>query len=173
MSRPAAYVFIDLDGVVRPVGTLFVRSAHGRETASFHYASEWLNAQDRFALQPALEVSPAPHYTVPGRALFGTIADSAPDRWGQTLLRREERRRARAEERTPRSLREITASLELAFEVVEFFDLEPNVARSIAADVATTVSTWRSAAAELGLKRGEIERMESAFENADLASALQ
>lgn len=102
MSRPAAYVFIDLDGVVRPVGTL--RSARGRETASFHYASEWLNAQHRFALQPALET---------------------------------------------------------------------NVARSIAADVATTVSTWRSAAAELGLKRGEIERMESAFEHADLASALQ
>lgn len=107
MSRPAAYVYIDLDGVVSAVGTLFARSARGRESATFHYASEWLNARDRFALQPALEVSPAPHYTAPGRALFGAIADSAPDRWGQTLLRREERRRAKAEERTPRSLLEI------------------------------------------------------------------
>lgn len=103
MSEPAAYVHVELGGVTRLVGTLFVST--GRST--FTYSPEWLQADDRFALEPALAVGPGPYYTAPGRALFGALGDSAPDRWGQTLLRRAERRRARAESRTPRTLREI------------------------------------------------------------------
>ena len=39
--------------------------------------------------------------------MFGALGDSAPDRWGQTLLRRAERRLAKAEARAPRALREV------------------------------------------------------------------
>ena len=107
MSVPTAHVYVDLGGVSRLTGHLFVSSSRGRETATFVYAPEWIAARDRFALQPALEISPGPYYTAPGRTIFGALGDSAPDRWGQTLLRREERARAKAEGRTPRTLRDI------------------------------------------------------------------
>jgi serine/threonine-protein kinase HipA len=38
--------------------------------------------------------------------LFGAVGDSAPDRWGRTLLRRRERGEARRERRVPQVLRE-------------------------------------------------------------------
>ncbi len=108
MSQPAAWVHVDIAGETRLVGRLYVSSGRGREdTSTFLYDDHWIAAPDRFALEPALTVSAAPHYTVPGRALFGALGDSAPDRWGQTLLRREERMRARQEGRAPRTLREI------------------------------------------------------------------
>ncbi|MHB1264543.1 MAG: type II toxin-antitoxin system HipA family toxin [Gemmatimonadaceae bacterium] len=108
MSDPTAFVYVELDGEPRIVGRLFVTANRGRgETASFLYDPAWVAAPDRFALEPALTVSTAPHYTLPGRALFGALGDSAPDRWGQTLLRRDERQRARREGRAPRTLREV------------------------------------------------------------------
>lgn len=108
MSDPAAHVYVELEGVPRLVGRLFVTGRRvGRETASFVYDPTWVSAHDRFALEPALTVSAAPHYTQPGRALFGALGDSAPDRWGQTLLRRDERQRAKQEGRAPRTLREV------------------------------------------------------------------
>ena len=39
--------------------------------------------------------------------MFGAIGDSAPDRWGRTLMRRMERRRAEREGPTPRTLLEV------------------------------------------------------------------
>ncbi len=108
MSVPAAFVYIETHGVTRLAGRLYTTSGRGRTDAStFLYDDEWIAAPDRFALEPALTVSAAPHFTLPGRALFGALGDSAPDRWGQTLLRREERARARIEQRAPRTLREI------------------------------------------------------------------
>ena len=107
MSDPAAHVYVDLDGVPRLVGRLFATTSRGREGAAFIYDPGWISAPDRFALEPALMLSAAPHYTQPGRALFGALGDSAPDRWGQTLLRRHERRCAKQEGRAPRTLREV------------------------------------------------------------------
>jgi serine/threonine-protein kinase HipA len=65
-----------------------------------------------------------------------------------------------------------TASLETAFEVAEYFDINPNLAREIAAEVGTAVACWRTEARRFGLTPREIERMESAFEHEDLALAL-
>lgn len=108
MSEPAAVVHVELGGVTRLVGRLYVTSARGRpEASTLRYDPSWVNSPDSFALEPALTLSTAPHYTAPGRALFGPMGDSAPDRWGQTLLRRDERHRARAEGRAPRTLRDI------------------------------------------------------------------
>lgn len=107
MSEPTAYVSIDLDGVVRPIGTLYAQNARGKETASFQYDPAWLEASDRFALAPALVVTAGAFYTAPGHALFGALSDSAPDRWGQTLIRRAELLRARTAGTTPRTLRAV------------------------------------------------------------------
>lgn len=64
-----------------------------------------------------------------------------------------------------------TASLELAFEVAEYFEMDAATARRTAAEVGSAVSAWRSEAAELGISKAEIERMASAFEHSDLAAA--
>ncbi|MDX1981248.1 MAG: hypothetical protein SFV51_13335, partial [Bryobacteraceae bacterium] len=58
-------------------------------------------------MEPALSLGPGPHHPPSSRAAFGAFGDSAPDRWGRVLMRREERRRAERERRHPRSLAEI------------------------------------------------------------------
>ncbi|WP_420127256.1 type II toxin-antitoxin system HipA family toxin [Longimicrobium sp.] len=108
MSAPAAYVHVDLDGVPHRVGRLWVRASKGRETATFEYDPEWLAAPSRYSLQPAtMPVGPGPFHTAAGQSLFGPMGDSAPDRWGRTLLARAERMRALEEGRQRRTLREI------------------------------------------------------------------
>lgn len=107
MSAPTAYVYIDTDGVPRLVGRLYVTAHRGRETATFQYDEAWIASADSFALEPALSVSRAPHYAGEDRRMFGALGDSAPDRWGQTLLRRVERRQAKTENRAPRALHEV------------------------------------------------------------------
>jgi serine/threonine-protein kinase HipA len=107
MSAPTAYVYIDTDGAPRLVGRLYVAAHRGRETATFQYDDTWIVSDDSFALEPALSVSRAPHHAGEDRRMFGALGDSAPDRWGQTLLRRAERRQAKAEKRAPRALRDV------------------------------------------------------------------
>jgi serine/threonine-protein kinase HipA len=101
------FVYIDLAGTPQLVGRLWARARKGRESATFEYDAGWLNHPARFALEPALVLSHGPYHTAVGRRIFGAIGDSAPDRWGRALIQREERRRARAEKRTPRTLAEV------------------------------------------------------------------
>ncbi len=99
-------VSVDLHGTPVFVGRLWWRTRKGRESASFEYDPGWLDHPERFALDPALALTPGPFHTAPGRSLFGAIGDSTPDRWGRLLMRRAERRRARREGRAPRALSE-------------------------------------------------------------------
>ncbi len=93
---------MDMVGETVPVGRLWTRTRGARETASFEYDPSWLARQDAFGLDPVLP--PARGQFHADRPLFNAFTDPAPDRWGQTLLRRNERRRARAEGRQPRTL---------------------------------------------------------------------
>src|SRR5258708_36707928 len=72
------------------VGHLWSRIRKGRESASFEYDRSWLARPDRFALEPALSLAPGPFQAGVEKVLFGSIGDSAPDRWGQALMRRAE-----------------------------------------------------------------------------------
>jgi serine/threonine-protein kinase HipA len=65
-----------------------------------------------------------------------------------------------------------TASLDLAMNVADYFELEKDQAKAITADVGKAVSTWRDEAAQHGIAKGEINRMASAFEHDDLKKAL-
>ena len=104
MMDTPVLVHVDLRGVPIRVGRLWIRVRSGRESASFEYDPAWMDHPLRFALEPALTVGPGPYHTR-GR-LFGSIGDSAPDRWGRVLLRRAEVRRARSEGRgTPDPVR--------------------------------------------------------------------
>lgn len=75
-----------------------------RESASFEYNKEWLEHPRNFALEPALQLVSGSVHTNNNRSLFGSIGDSAPDRWGRILIQREERCKARIEKRLPRTL---------------------------------------------------------------------
>jgi serine/threonine-protein kinase HipA len=100
------HVYVDLGGEPHLVGRLWAHRGGRKESASFEYDIRWLDNPQRFALEPALTLDPGAHHTGEGRALFGAIGDSAPDRWGRVLIQREEQRRARAENRAPHSLGE-------------------------------------------------------------------
>jgi serine/threonine-protein kinase HipA len=114
MSAPDAFVFVDLEGSVYLVGRLWIHARGSSQSASFEYDASWIDAGHRFALEPALSVGPGPFHTAAGRALFGAIGDSAPDRWGRTLLARRERLEAKRQGRAPRTLLEIDYLLGLS-----------------------------------------------------------
>jgi serine/threonine-protein kinase HipA len=100
-------VYVDLRGTPLLVGRLWGRTRKDRESATFEYDNGWLTHAERFSLQPALKLGPGPFHTETGKQLFGSIGDSAPDRWGRVLMRRAERQRAEQARQTPRSIREI------------------------------------------------------------------
>ena len=101
------YVYVDLGGIREFVGQLWSRARKGHESATFEYQKSWLENPKRFSLEPALMLGPGPYHTDEGKALFGAIGDSAPDRWGRVLMRRAERRQAELEHRASRTIREI------------------------------------------------------------------
>src|SRR5579862_479340 len=63
------------------------------------------------------------------------------------------------------------ASLKLAYEVAPYFELKEDQARAIAREAGDAVNSWRKEALGLGLSKGEIDRMASAFEHEDLKQA--
>jgi len=63
------------------------------------------------------------------------------------------------------------ASLKLAYEVAPYFELKEEQARAIAREAGDAVASWRKEAAGLGLSKGEIDRMASAFDHEDLKLA--
>src|SRR5580658_5647106 len=102
-----SFVYVDLDSEPHLVGRLWTRARKDKESASFEYDPGWLQHPARFSLEPALKLGPGPFHTPADTPMFGAIGDSAPDRWGRTLMRRMERRRAEREGGAPRPLQEI------------------------------------------------------------------
>ena len=99
-------VHIDLDGITRSVGLVRSNRVRGTETLLFEYDRTWLEASDRFSLEPALALTRGAFSPPAGRATFGSIGDSAPDTWGRRLMQRAERRLAEREGRAVRTLTE-------------------------------------------------------------------
>lgn len=114
MSAPDALVYVDLEGTPHLAGRLWIHAKGSNESASFEYDDGWINARHSFALEPALQVGKGPFHAAAGRALFSAIGDSAPDRWGRTLLARRERLDAKENGRPPRTLLEIDYLLGLS-----------------------------------------------------------
>lgn len=98
------YIHIDLAGTTYFVGRLWVHERKGIERSTFEYSREWQSLPFCFALEPALSLGNGRHHTQ--KPLFGSISDSAPDRWGRALMKRRESRMAKIEERKARNLKE-------------------------------------------------------------------
>jgi serine/threonine-protein kinase HipA len=99
-------VYVDLEGAPQLVGRLWARARKNQEGATLEYDPAWLEDPIRFSMEPALTLGPGPFHTAAESPMFGAIGDSAPDRWGRTLMRRMEHRRADQEKRAPRTLLE-------------------------------------------------------------------
>lgn len=110
------FVYADLQGQPQLAGRLWSRTRGARDSATFEYDSAWLVNPKRFSLEPALNLGPGPCHPAAKQPLFGSIGDSAPDRWGRALMRRAERRRAARQSRTPGTLRAINYLLGVADE---------------------------------------------------------
>jgi serine/threonine-protein kinase HipA len=113
MSVPDVVVYVELEGETHLVGNLWIRgSRRGAFGATFEYAESWTGNRASFAVDPLLPLfPPGPFHK---DRLFGAFADSAPDRWGRTLMARAERARARQASRAARHLREIDFVLGVA-----------------------------------------------------------
>jgi serine/threonine-protein kinase HipA len=98
----ALEVWLDVDFLsdAVEVGTL----SHDRGTIRFSYAPSWLHHPLRFALDPDLSLGEGTYYPNAEQGNFRIFDDSAPDRWGQMLMRRREALAAIDEERPPRAL---------------------------------------------------------------------
>lgn len=106
MSTPDVVIYVDLDGRTHLAGFLWIASGRGAsQTATFRYAESWLEHPNRFAIDPLLDITSAGPFHKD--RLFGALADSAPDRWGRTLMARAERLRAKEEGRARRALFDI------------------------------------------------------------------
>ena len=89
-------LFVYVDRAERPVlaGRLWTRIRRRAESATFSYDPAWLAHPASFALGPNLPLGGAAYHTSPGEKMFSSLSDSAPDRWGRTLMRRQWRREA-------------------------------------------------------------------------------
>jgi serine/threonine-protein kinase HipA len=99
-------VHISTDGRNRQVGLARSNRVRGKETILFEYDAEWLQAADRFALEPALPLTRGSFAPPTGQTIHGSVGDSAPDTWGRRLMQRAERRLAEREGRAVRTLME-------------------------------------------------------------------
>jgi serine/threonine-protein kinase HipA len=108
-ERRTVEVWADWIGLATPtlVGALHATATRGKEVFSFEYASSWLHSEHAYELDPVLRLFRGPQYLPPTRDNFGVFLDSAPDRWGRTLLERREAQLAREQSRRPRRLMEL------------------------------------------------------------------
>ncbi len=88
------------------VGTLTVSFSRGKEVFSFEYEREWLKGDYKFHIDPQLLLFEGRHFPYASVENFGVFLDSSPDRWGRMLMLRREAFRAKAENRTAKTLME-------------------------------------------------------------------
>ena len=93
------------DATPNKIGTLFVDGTKGKEVISFEYDETWLaDADEKLVFDPDLALFRGRQYAPLDKSMFGIFADSCPDRWGQTLMKRREAILAKREKRKPRRL---------------------------------------------------------------------
>lgn len=102
------YVYMDGAESADPVfmGVLHSEVTRGKEVFSYENDPGWLTHPYFRALDPDLSEFTGKQYLPADKNNFGLFLDSAPDRWGRTLMRRREAINARREGRPQRTLTE-------------------------------------------------------------------
>ncbi len=107
------YVFADWEGVTSPqyIGMLsYHQTRGGRKKFSFEYNKSWLGTEEQLVLDPDIQWTNGIQYPSQisvEKINFGIFSDSMPDRWGQKLMLRREKQKAKTEDRKARNLYEV------------------------------------------------------------------
>jgi serine/threonine-protein kinase HipA len=111
---------VHLGETPRLVGIIHYNKEGARESAIFEYDAAWLTAKGRFAIDPALPLQPGPQFhqrTQAGSVFHSAIADTGPDGWGQTVIRRDHAKRRAAARKAGNDLPSIEGELAYLLEV--------------------------------------------------------
>ncbi len=98
-------VWLDWHGL-RQIGVLRRIPGRGRERVSFQYADDWIADRDAFPISPEYPLTAGAFVPPPGHDILAPLGDSAPDRWGRTVMRRYEGRAARVDGRRSKVFQE-------------------------------------------------------------------
>lgn len=103
------FVYIDMEDSDSPLlmGMLHCEMLRGKEVFSFENDPGWLRDRRARVVDPDLALFVGKQYLPANKTNFGLFLDSAPDRWGRTLMRRREVIMARNEGRAVRTMTEV------------------------------------------------------------------
>jgi serine/threonine-protein kinase HipA len=102
------------------VGTLRYNREGSRESASFEYDADWLNAADRFGIDPSLPLVAGPQFhrkSPHGSVFHGAIADTEPDGWARRVIMRDHAKRRVAARQAGEELAPLLGALDFLLEV--------------------------------------------------------
>ncbi|HBJ72833.1 MAG TPA: type II toxin-antitoxin system HipA family toxin [Actinobacteria bacterium] len=100
-------VFVEQSGELLAAGQLYAHRRGRTESATFAYDPAYIGDLRAYSLDPQLQLNTGSFQTGVQQMIFGCFSDCAPDRWGRTLLKRQEIAQARHDSRTARTLGEI------------------------------------------------------------------
>lgn len=89
-------ITIDLGQEGKSLGVLRYDQQGSRESASFEYDLAWMNAPDRFAIEPGLPLVAGPQFhrkVRDGSVFHAAIADTEPDGWARRVIQRDHAKR--------------------------------------------------------------------------------
>jgi serine/threonine-protein kinase HipA len=88
------------------IGILSAQQAKGKKAFSFEYDKNWLKTEQKFLLDPDIQLYGGPQYPNQ-KENFGIFLDSMPDTWGRTLMKRREAQQAKDKNEKPKTLYDI------------------------------------------------------------------
>lgn len=88
-TKTDIYVYAHWLGMKEPkiIGILSAQQAKGKKAFSFEYDNNWLKSEQKFMLDPDIQLYGGPQYPNQ-KENFGIFLDSMPDTWGRTLMKR-------------------------------------------------------------------------------------
>lgn len=107
-TKTNIYVYAHWIGMQEPkiIGILFAQQARGKKAFSFEYDKNWLKSEQKFLLDPDIQLYGGPQYPNQ-KENFGIFLDSMPDTWGRTLMKRREAQQAKEKKEKPKTLYDI------------------------------------------------------------------
>jgi serine/threonine-protein kinase HipA len=102
------FVYAHWQGLADPklIGVLTVQEAKGKRSFGFSYQPSWLETEGSLLLDPDIEAFTGIQYPR-SKEMFGLFADSMPDTWGRTLMRRRAVQKAKEKTIAPKGLTEV------------------------------------------------------------------
>lgn len=88
-NKTDIYVYAHWQTMTEPkiIGILSAQQAKGKKAFSFEYDTNWLKSEQKFLLDPDIQLYGGPQYPNQ-KENFGIFLDSMPDTWGRTLMKR-------------------------------------------------------------------------------------